>query len=41
VLTLLGVSASLARMLRLTGVEPLFTYREASEAPAAVRGEPA
>lgn len=39
--TLLGVSAALARVLRLTGVEPLFTYREAGEAPAAGRGEPA
>jgi anti-sigma B factor antagonist len=39
--TLLGTSAALGRVLRLTGVEPLFSYRSAGEAPAAGRGEPA
>jgi len=39
--TLLGTSPALARVLRLTGVESLFSYRTAGEAPTAGRGEPA
>jgi anti-sigma B factor antagonist len=39
--TLLGTSPALARVLRLTGVESLFAYREAGRAPAEGRGEPA
>jgi anti-sigma B factor antagonist len=39
--TLIGTGAALGRVLRLTGVEPLFSYREAGEAPDSGRGEPA
>jgi anti-sigma B factor antagonist len=37
--TLVGTGPALGRVLRLTGVEPLFSYREAGEAPGAGRGE--
>jgi len=39
--TLLGTTPALGRALRLTGVEQLFSYRSAEEAPTAGRGEPA
>jgi anti-sigma B factor antagonist len=39
--TLVGTSPALGRVLRLTGVEGLFAYRAAGEAPGANRGEPA
>ncbi|WP_214406668.1 STAS domain-containing protein [Pseudonocardia lacus] len=39
--TLMGLPAPLVRLLRLTGVEPLFTFAESAPAAFEGRGEPA